>query len=271
MRQFLVVRRLLAFIDPMVLCSCFSMEVVPSAPTLLWHDCIAALLLPAQLRFCTQVACYKICNVRVNAPRQNGEAAQQPASLRNSSNTSKQGLLSPHVEEVTKSMDLEPNAHEKASCCRHMPVLHFFVLCVQIYCGLTLHMCHRSLLWRVHRQTHHILSGLHLSMGRITCSSEATWSQGAFETWLLLEYADRGALDKAVSAGRFRRKSDGTPELVWALRALCRRRHAIRNRESARIVCASAPCCLPHTQNTSYFADLPADRCMLRMSRLWLP
>ena len=45
-------------------------------------------------------------------------------------------------------------------------------------------------------------------------SSVSVWAQGAFETWLLLEYADRGALDKAVSSGRFRRKSDGTPELV---------------------------------------------------------
>ena len=70
------------------------------------------------------MACYKICNVRVNAPKpRDSGPAQQPASLRNSSNTSKQGLLSPQVEEVTKSMDLEPNAHEKVSCCEHMPVL----------------------------------------------------------------------------------------------------------------------------------------------------
>ncbi len=53
-----------------------------------------------------------------------------------------------------------------------------------------------------------------------------TWLQGAFETWLLLEYADRGALDKAVSAGRFRRKSDGTPELVWVTPLRC---HQHRN------------------------------------------
>jgi len=60
------------------------------------------------------VACYKICNVRVNAPRRDSQPAeQQPASLANSSNASKKGLLSPHVEEVTKAMDLEPNAHEK--------------------------------------------------------------------------------------------------------------------------------------------------------------
>jgi len=52
-------------------------------------------------------------------------------------------------------------------------------------------------------------------------SSVSIWAQGAFETWLLLEYADRGALDKAVSAGRFRRKSDGTPELVWVTSLRC--------------------------------------------------
>ncbi len=64
------------------------------------------------------MACYKICNVRVNAPRLQASepAEQQPASLANSSNASKKGLLSPHVEEVTKAMDLEPNAHEKVIC-----------------------------------------------------------------------------------------------------------------------------------------------------------
>ena len=34
---------------------------------------------------------------------------------------------------------------------------------------------------------------------------------------MLLEYADRGALDKANAQGRFRKKSDNSPDLVCAL------------------------------------------------------
>ena len=49
---------------------------------------------------------------------------------------------------------------------------------------------------------------------QVSVELSSVTSTGAFETWLLLEYADRGALDKAVGAGRFRRKSDGTPELA---------------------------------------------------------
>jgi hypothetical protein len=61
-----------------------------------------------------QVACYKICNVRVNSVRQSsGSMAGLPEGLAGSSDNSKKGLLSPHVEEVTKVTDLEPNAHEK--------------------------------------------------------------------------------------------------------------------------------------------------------------
>ena len=71
---------------------------------------------------CAQVACYKICNVRVNSAPKDGEpAGPKPASLCSSSNASKQGLLSPQVEEVTKSMDLEPNAHEKVLCSGKTP------------------------------------------------------------------------------------------------------------------------------------------------------
>ena len=74
--------------------------------------CQVCILATADL--CAQVACYKICNVRVNAMRQNSEPmAPKPASLCSSSDTSKQGLLMPQVEEVTKSTDLEPTSHEK--------------------------------------------------------------------------------------------------------------------------------------------------------------
>lgn len=36
------------------------------------------------------------------------------------------------------------------------------------------------------------------------------------ETWMLLEYCDRGNLDSAMRNGRFKRKADGLPDLVCA-------------------------------------------------------
>lgn len=38
--------------------------------------------------------------------------------------------------------------------------------------------------------------------------------QSTLETWLLLEYADRGALDKAIKQGRFCMKVDNSPDMV---------------------------------------------------------
>jgi hypothetical protein len=38
--------------------------------------------------------------------------------------------------------------------------------------------------------------------------------QGTIETWMLLEYADRGSLEQAIQARRFYKRTDATLDLV---------------------------------------------------------
>ena len=38
--------------------------------------------------------------------------------------------------------------------------------------------------------------------------------QGSIETWMLLEYADRGSLEQAIQARRFYKRTDATLDLV---------------------------------------------------------
>ena len=38
--------------------------------------------------------------------------------------------------------------------------------------------------------------------------------QGSIETWMLLEYADRGSLEQAIQARQFHRRADATLDLV---------------------------------------------------------
>ena len=40
------------------------------------------------------------------------------------------------------------------------------------------------------------------------------------ETWLVQEYADKGSLADAIAAGRFRRKLDGTVDVIAILKCL---------------------------------------------------
>lgn len=42
----------------------------------------------------------------------------------------------------------------------------------------------------------------------ITAGMLSLCRQGTIETWMLLEYADRGSLEEAIAQKRFRRKSD---------------------------------------------------------------
>ena len=42
----------------------------------------------------------------------------------------------------------------------------------------------------------------------------STAEQAVIETWMLLEYADRGSLDQAITARRFVRKADQLLDMV---------------------------------------------------------
>jgi hypothetical protein len=48
----------------------------------------------------------------------------------------------------------------------------------------------------------------------------AVCSETLLETWLVMEYCDRGSLLDAVRAGRFYRKRDGEPDMVSIYRCL---------------------------------------------------
>jgi len=41
--------------------------------------------------------------------------------------------------------------------------------------------------------------------------------QAVIETWMLLEFADRGSLEQAIAARRFLRKADRSLDMVWRL------------------------------------------------------
>lgn len=51
-------------------------------------------------------------------------------------------------------------------------------------------------------------------------SPDSQFAAGRAQTWLLMEFCDRGSLSDMVRANRFRRKPDGEPDMSAILRCL---------------------------------------------------
>lgn len=115
------------------------------------------------------------------------------------------------------------NASPRVSCCLPACTPNHPVLQVACYHVSTMSISERSALaksWLAESATPEDAAAVDQAADDSSSSSGQSGSgtdappDSMLETWIILQFCERGSLDRAVKLGKFLRKTDGQPEMV---------------------------------------------------------